>query len=72
FIDHPTHPILYGAPRELMDSDGVAVGPNARTEVATYTSFFEFEGRRYLWYPDRKHFLLGRIIRERDLCTPML
>lgn len=71
YIDHPTHPLIFGAPRELLDSDGVAVGPNDRTEVATYTSFFEFEGTRYLWYPDRKHFLLGRVIREGDLCTPV-
>ncbi len=67
YIDDPDHPIIFGRPREIMDSAGVPVGPNDRTEVATYTSFFEFEGRRYLWYPDRKHFLLGRIVRGSDV-----
>lgn len=70
YIDHPTDPLIFGMPRRLMDTDGVSIGPCDRTEVATYTSFFEFEGTRYLWYPDRKHFLLGRIIRDRDLCDP--
>jgi len=53
-------PLEFDFPRYLLGSDGVSVGPMGRTEVATYPSFFEYEGEAYFWYPDRKHFLLGK------------
>jgi len=49
----------------LLDNDRVPFGPVDRTEVATYTSFFEHDGRAYFWYPDRKHFLLGKDLTAR-------
>lgn len=55
-------PIRFDAPKHLMTSDGVILGPSRRTEVATYTSYTRFRGRGILWYPDRKHFLLGRYL----------
>lgn len=55
-------PVRLGPPKQLMTSDGVVLGPSGRTEVATYTSYTRFRGRGILWYPDRKHFLLGRYL----------
>ncbi|MDF2921487.1 MAG: BNR/Asp-box repeat protein [Paenibacillaceae bacterium] len=67
-------PIWFSRPKLLCTSGGVAVGSSMngdqqigkafRIEVATYTSLTEFNGSRILWYPDRKHFLLGRIITD--------
>jgi hypothetical protein len=64
-IDHHTHPVAFDEPRILLDNDRVPFGPVDRTEVATYTSFFEHNGRAYFWYPDRKHFLLGKDLTAR-------
>jgi hypothetical protein len=61
---HLTQPIRFSAPRVLLSNDGVVVGPMGRTEIATYCSFFEYAGTRCLWYPDRKHFLLGKRITD--------
>ncbi len=55
-------PLRFDQPRLLMTSDGAILGPSRRTEVATYTSYTRFRGRGILWYPDRKHFLLGRYL----------
>ena len=33
-----------------------------RIERGTYSSLTEHQGRRILWYPDRKYFLLGRLV----------
>ncbi|MFQ6079195.1 MAG: sialidase family protein [Thermodesulfobacteriota bacterium] len=57
-------PIWFSRPKLFCDSDGVPLGPLKRTEVATYTSFTERKGKRVLWYPDRKFFLLGRYITD--------
>lgn len=62
FVAEGQQPVWFDPPKELMTSDGVVVGPSRRTEVATYTSFFETRDKRILWYPDRKHFLLGRYL----------
>jgi hypothetical protein len=35
---------------------------NGNTEIGTSPSLFEYEGRVYFFYPDRKHFLLGKIL----------
>lgn len=61
---HPTQPIRFSRPRILLSNEGVPAGPIGRTEIATYASFFEHERLPYLWYPDRKHFLLGKRITQ--------
>ena len=38
-----------------------------RLEAATYVSLTEHAGRRVLWYPDRKSFLLGKLITDEML-----
>ena len=60
-IKHPDHPIMFTRPRLLVDNGGLADGLD-RTEIATYTSLFEHEGEVYFWYPDHKHYLLGKVL----------
>lgn len=55
-------PLWFSEPVEILDTDGVIVGPKRTAEIATYPSLTEWHGRRTLWYPDRKHFLLGKHI----------
>jgi hypothetical protein len=59
-VDHPTHPLQFDTPKILMDNDGSPIGSVERTEVATHPSFFVHKDTAYFWYPDRKHFLLGK------------
>lgn len=61
-IAHGDHPIVFSKPRLLADNGGATVGPSDHTQIGTYPSLFEFEGKIYFWYPDRKHYLLGKII----------
>jgi hypothetical protein len=74
FREHAHQPIWFSRPKLLCTSNGVAVGSSKngdqkfekafRVEVATYTSLTERHGMRILWYPDRKFFLLGRILSD--------
>ncbi len=68
-------PIWFGEPRLLFDSHGVALGPGngtvegGRTWLALYGCITEHQGKRIFWYPDRKHFLLGRYLPDALLET---
>jgi hypothetical protein len=57
-------PIWWSAPKMFIDNDGIPVGPPGmpRRDAAAYPSLTEVGGQRVLWYPDRKHFLVGKII----------
>jgi len=57
-------PVWFSQPLQILDTDGVPIGPKNTAEIATYTSLTEFKGRRVLWYPDRKYYLLGKIIAD--------
>lgn len=60
-------PVWFDTPRFFMDHGGVALGPpgrRGRLDLALYASFTRRRGQAVLWYPDRKFFLLGRIITE--------
>lgn len=61
-IRHPDQPIIFGRPRLLADNDGVPWGEDLDTQIGTYPSLFEFEDKVYFWYPDRKHYLLGKLL----------
>ncbi len=52
-------PLWFSKPKEILDTDGVVFGPKGTASVAMYPSLTELDGKRVLWYPDRKHFLLG-------------
>jgi hypothetical protein len=55
-------PLRFSKPKLLMDTQGVILGPSRRVEPCSYPSYFKFEGQHYLWYPDRKHFVLGKLL----------
>ncbi|OHE79585.1 MAG: hypothetical protein A2107_12005 [Verrucomicrobia bacterium GWF2_62_7] len=58
-------PIWFDEPRFFMDHDGVSLGKpgtRGRLDLALYSSFTVRDSQSVLWYPERKFFLLGRII----------
>jgi hypothetical protein len=57
-------PIWFSRPKLFADNDGVIAGPKKTAEIATYTSYTEYQGKRTLWYPDRKYYLLGKHITD--------
>lgn len=61
-ISHPDHPLMFKRPQILADNGGAARGPVSHTQIGTYPSLFEFEDQVYFWYPDRKHYLLGKLL----------
>ena len=62
-------PIWWRRKRLLIDNDAVPWGPpgKERFESAAYVSMTCVEGRRVLWYPDRKGFLLGKRLDDKQL-----
>jgi BNR repeat protein len=66
-------PIWFSASKQLMDNDGQGIGPLKRTDIGVYPSVTRRQGQFVLWHPDRKFFLLGKIITEewlKDLSGP--
>ena len=58
-------PVWFDEPKLFMDHDNVSLGKpgtNGRMDLSLYSSFTVRQGRPVLWYPDRKFFLLGRVI----------
>jgi hypothetical protein len=64
-------PIWFSAGKRIADTDGVPAGVQNRLDCGTYSSLTEKGGRRVLWYPDRKHFLLGKRIPD-ELLADMI
>lgn len=66
------HPIRFGRPKVFADTGWIAAPGTARTQVATYSSFVEDRGERFIFYPDRKHYLLAKRITDEWLaeCDP--
>lgn len=69
---HPEQPIRFGPPNLFADTNWIALPGTRQTQPASYTSLVEYEGERILFYPDRKHFLLGRYLTDEWLrdCDP--
>ena len=57
-------PLIFNRPKLLVENDRIPDGPRGRTSIATYPSYFEYCGKHYFWYPDRKHYLLGKLLTE--------
>jgi len=58
-------PVWFDEPNFFMDHGGVTLGKpgtRGRLDLAFYSSFTVRDGKAVLWYPDRKFFLLGRVI----------
>jgi len=53
---------MFKQPQILADNGGAARGPVSHTQIGTYPSLFEFQDKVYFWYPDRKHYLLGKLL----------
>lgn len=62
FRPEAEQPLWFSESRVLMDNDNVGVGPRQYNAVGIYSSFTTGGGRDVLWHPDRKTFLLGKII----------
>ncbi len=60
YVAGSTQPVEFSAPIGWIDSDNVEL--NHRSDLALYASFTRTNGEFVLWYPDRKHFLVGKII----------
>jgi hypothetical protein len=66
-------PIWFSRSKQLMDTDGVGLGPLDRREIGVYPSFTTRGGNNVLWHPDRKFFLVGKRITAEflaDLSVP--
>jgi hypothetical protein len=57
-------PVWFSQPKVLCDTHGVGAGPGSLVWLAMYASLTERGKERIFWYPDRKHFLLGRRITD--------
>lgn len=58
-------PVWFDEPELFMDHDGLPLGPpgkKGRLDLALYSSITRRQGKTVLWYPDRKFFLLGKIL----------
>lgn len=64
YMPDANQPISFEEPRIILDNDGVIIGPKATNEIGTYPSLTEYNGKRILWYPDRKYYLLGKILTD--------
>lgn len=67
FMPEAYQPLWFEKPRQILDNEGVIVGPKATNEIGTYPSLTESNGKRILWYPDRKYYLLGKYITDEML-----
>jgi|GEM_PF-360503 len=59
-------PIWFDEPKFFMNHDGVPLGVPGKTgrlDLALYSSLTVRHGQAVLWYPDRKFFLLGKVIK---------
>ena len=66
-------PVWFDEPKLFMDHDNVSLGKpgtNGRMDLALYSSFTVRQERPVLWYPDRKFFLLGRVIGNEWVARP--
>ena len=60
-------PVWFSELKLFMDHDNTSlgkVGTSGRFDMSMYSSFTYRNGKPVFWYPDRKFFLLGRIIGE--------
>ncbi|MDB6025225.1 MAG: BNR/Asp-box repeat protein, partial [Verrucomicrobiales bacterium] len=60
--------VWFEEPEFFFDHDSMLVGPPGkmgRFDVALYSSITVVNGKTVLWYPDRKFFLLGKIISDK-------
>jgi hypothetical protein len=62
-------PVWFDEPQFFMDHDNTSLGKpgtSGRMDLSLYASFTVRNGEAVLWYPERKFFLLGRIITKKE------
>ena len=62
FVPGAHQPIWFSSSLEFLSTNDISFGPKGTAEVATYPSVTEKDGVCTFWYPDRKHFLLGKYL----------
>lgn len=65
-------PVWFDEPKLFMDHDNTGLGKpgtSGRMDLSLYSSLTMLGGKPVLWYPDRKFFLLGRIIADKWFTT---
>ena len=63
FAPDAHQPVKFDTPEFFFDSNGVPMGYHEkRSDLALYGSMTNINGQCVLWYPDRKHFICGKII----------
>lgn len=70
----PDCPLIFGRPKMFANTDLVSLGASGgRVDAAGYGSFLDDGTNRILFYPDRKHFLLGKYLTDEWLkdCDPL-
>ena len=73
FRPNAHQPLWFSEPKLLFDTHRVQCGPGngspegGRFWLAMYSCLTELNGERIFWYPDRKHFLVGKIISDEML-----
>jgi len=60
FVPGAGQPVAFGTPQRLATADGVKLGHFQRIEPVCYPSYFRDGDDHWLWYSDRKHFVLGK------------
>jgi len=60
-------PLWFSKPKKIFDTQNVGVFPYYEKWISMYSSFTERDGKRILWYADRKIFVLGRYITDEFL-----
>ncbi len=63
-LHNPEQPLMFRQPSLLADNDRVPISRKQLTEIGTYPSLFEYGGKVYFFFPDRKHYLLGKVLPE--------
>lgn len=66
FQRNAKQPVWFEEPKFFMDHDGLPLGPpgqRGRLDLAMYATMLRINGKNVLWYPDRKFFLLGKIVK---------
>jgi len=62
-------PVWFDEPKFFMDHSGTPLGPpgkRGRLDLALYASSTLRNGKAVLWYPDRKFFLLGKVLESKE------
>jgi hypothetical protein len=60
FDPKASQPVVFGEPKRFATADGTQLGHYGRIEPVCYPSYFQDGDDHWLWYSDRKHFVLGK------------